>query len=211
MLNILKTAAFYSLIVLGLNSCTVFKKSISKPVVLAMPDKTIIVDVNSSALNTKYSNDISKEALLKSFLDNFEEEAKITTNFTLTNEEAGSDFIIRIKSLSISETSKTEKVSDEKSPYNGQEIVLNTIECSAEVEIINTKDKTKVLKNCYNSKIRSEELKNNRDVVDLVIGTNRDHTSYRTKLLSDDICINLAGDVGRRIWVPITRRISKTI
>lgn len=199
------------LIVSGLNTCTIFKKSITKPVVLAMPDKSIDVTINSSAFNTKYSNNLSKEELEQQFLENFEREAEITTNVTLTNDEKGSDFIIKIKSLTINETSKTETVSDEKSPYNGQEIVLNTIECSAEVEIINAKDKTKTLKNCYNSKIRSEELKNNRDLVDLVVGTNKDHTSYRTKLLSDDICIKLAGDVGQRIWVPITRRLAKAI
>lgn len=211
MMRFLKIILMSALIVSGFNTCTILKKDITKPVVLAMPDKSIDVTVNSTAFNTKYSNNLSKEDLADQFLENFEREAEITTNVTLTNDEKGSDFIIKVKSLTINETSKTETVNDEKSPYYGQEIVLNTIECSAEVEIINTKDKTKTLKNCYNSKIRSEELKNNRDLVDLVVGTNRDHTSYRTKLLADDICINLAGDVGQRIWVPITRRIAKAI
>ncbi|MCE3260528.1 MAG: hypothetical protein K0S12_2169, partial [Bacteroidetes bacterium] len=95
--------------------------------------------------------------------------------------------------------------------YNGMEIVLNSVECSAEFEITDTRNKSKKLLNCYNSKSRTEKLKNNRDAGDLIFGTNKDKTEYRTKLLSDNVCLNLTQDVGRRIWVPITRRISNNL
>ena len=90
-------------------------------------------------------------------------------------------------------------------------MVLNTIDCSAEVEITDVKNKTKKLSTCYNSKSRSEKLTHNRALGDLIMGSNKDHTNYRTKLLADDICNELAKDVGRRVWVPISRRIARAI
>lgn len=195
----------------GLYACTLFKKSISKPVIVAMPDTSVPVKINSTAFNSKYVNSLSQEQLASDFLKNFESEAKITRNVTFQNVETGADFVVKILSLNITESSKVEKISDEKSPYNGQEMVLNTIDCSTEVEITDIKKGNKKLSNCYNSKSRSEKLKNNRDLGDLIMGSNKDHTNYRTKLLQDDICNELAKDVGRRVWVPISRRIAKAI
>jgi len=195
----------------GLYACTLFKKSISKPVIVAMPDTSVPVKINSTAFNSKYVNSLSQEQLASDFLKNFESEAKITRNVTFQNVESGADFVVKIISLNITESSKIEKISDEKSPYNGQEMVLNTIDCSTEVEITDIKKGNKKLSNCYNSKSRSEKLKNNRDLGDLIMGSNKDHTNYRTKLLQDDICNELAKDVGRRVWVPISRRIAKAI
>jgi hypothetical protein len=197
--------------VLSWNSCTVFKKTISKPVTIAYNDSEFQAKVYSNAFNPKYTWNISSEELSEAFLSNFKSEASSTQNVTLVNSPEGADYILRLKSLNISESSKTEKVSDDKSPYNGMEVVLNSVECSAEFEITDTRNKSKKLLNCYNSKSRTEKLKNNRDAGDLIFGTNKDKTEYRTKLLTDNVCKNLAQDVGRRIWVPITRRISNNM
>ncbi|MBA2611114.1 MAG: hypothetical protein H0U95_04030 [Bacteroidetes bacterium] len=193
----------------SLYTCTAFKKNIDKPVVVAMPDQTVPVIVNSTAMNTKYSNTFSNQQLGEHFLKGFESEAKITKNVTLKNDAVMPDFIVKVKSITITESSQIQKVNDPKSPYNGQDMVLNTVDCRAELEITDTKSGAQKLSNCTNSKSRSEQLKNNRNLDDLISGTNKDHTSYHTKLLSDSICLNLSQDVGRRIWVPITRRISK--
>lgn len=206
-----KKLLFGFVFLFGFYTCTLFKKNISKPVIVAMPDKSTTVTVNTTAFNAKYSINLSNDEVLKQFLKGFESEAKITNNVTFNNEEEGADFVIKIKSITITESSKVEKINDAKSPYNGQEMVLNTIDCSAEIEIIDIKNKTKKLSNCYNTKSRSEKLKNNRDLGDLISGSNKDHTTYRSKLLSDDICTQLSGDVGRRIWVPITKRIAKSL
>ncbi|MEO6303816.1 MAG: hypothetical protein ABIP51_11660, partial [Bacteroidia bacterium] len=197
-----------TLIAFCLYGCTAFKKNIEKPVVVAMPDRNVPVNFNSTALNAKYINNLSKEDIAEHFLKGFDSEAKTTKNVTLKTDESGADFIVRIIAVNINESSKIEKIADEKSPYNGQDMVLNTIECAAELEITDAKDKTKKYSHCYNTKSRSEKLKNNRDLNDLISGTNKDHTSYRTKLLDDSISVNLSQDVGRRVWVPITRRIS---
>ncbi len=202
-------AIFAAIITCCLYGCTAFKKNIEKPVTVAMPDQTIPVLVNSTAMNIKYSNTFSNQQLTEHFLKGFESEAKITKNVTLKNDAVMPDFIVKVKLLTITESSQIQKVNDPKSPYNGQDMVLNTINCSAELEITDTKTGAQKLSNCTNSKSRSEQITNNRNLDDLINGTNKDHTSYRTKLLSDSICINLSQDVGRRIWVPITRRISK--
>lgn len=204
-----KSYAFLFLVSVCLTGCTLFKKEIKRPVVVYIEEASIRVVTASAAEDTKYTNNLSDDELRSRFLKGFHSEAKITTNITLSDLKEAADFIIKIDKISVSESSQHQKITDEKSPYNGQEVVLNSINCSADVEIINTK--THIAKTCNNSKIRSEKLKNNRDLGDLITGTNKDHTIYRTKLLPNDICLNLSEDVGRRIWVPITRKIAKAI
>jgi len=204
----LKKISLILLVMITLQTCTLFKKGISKPVVIAFADRSVPITISSTAFNAKYTVNLSEWGLTENFLKGFDSEAKFTKNVTVVSEENNADYILRVTSLKITESSKVEKISDEKSPYNGQEMVLNTIDVSVDVEITNAKDKTKKLSTCSNTKSRSEKMKNNRDVGDLIMGTNKDHTNYRTKLLDDNICNNLSEDVGRRIWVPITRRIA---
>ena len=205
----MKQITLITFVAVFIYGCTAFKKNIDKPVTVAMPDQTVPVTVNSTAMNTKYSNTFSNQQLSEHFLKGFVSEGNITKNITLKNDAVMPDFIVKVKSLTITESSQIQKVNDPKSPYNGQDMVLNTVNCSAELEITDTKTGAQKLSNCTNSKSRSEQMTNNRNLDDLINGTNKDHASYRTKLLSDSICINLSQYVGRRIWVPITRRISK--
>lgn len=193
-------------------SCTIFKKEISKPVVIAVPDTLFKADiVNGTSFYPKYTGALLNEEITSAFLRGFKHEAGFTKNVKLQFSEAGADFILKLNYLKIEETSKPEKISDPKSPYNGQELIMNKVECSADFEIIDTKNPGKKLPGCSNIKNRSETPTNNRDLSDLINGTNKDKTQYRTKLLDDKIATNLAEDVGRRIWVPITRRVAKQI
>lgn len=207
-MNYLIRFLVFVVVLTTLQTCTLFKKGISKPVVIAMPDRSVPVTISSTAFNAKYTVNLSELDLIENLLKGFDSEAKYTKNVTVVSEEANADYIIKVTSLKVFESSKVEKISDEKSPYNGQEMVLNTIDVMADVEITNAKDREKKLSTCSNTKSRSEKLKNNRDLGDLIVGTNKDRTNYRTKLLDDNICNNLSEDVGRRIWVPITRRIA---
>jgi hypothetical protein len=193
------------------SSCTIFKKQIPKPVTVSYNQSEIYATLSSSAYNTKYLNLVSPGELVEGFVENFRSEGALTKNVTLVENSPNADFILKFKSLNVSESSKNEKINDPKSPYNGMEVVLNTVECCATFELLNTKTNTTSFLNCSNTKSRSEKIKNNRDLGDLVTGTNKDRTEYRTKLLSDRVCLNLAQDVGRRIWVPITRRIAKNL
>jgi len=192
------------------STCTVFKKEIKKPVTVALMG-TFSASIKQNAPYIKYANVHSTEEITIAFLKNFESEANTTKNVTFKFNDESADFTLTITSLEITESSKIETINDSKSPYNGQQIELNTVDCSVQIAIINTKNKTKHLMDCSNIKSRSEKVKNNRDLGDLITGSNKDNTKYRTKLLSDNICVNLAEDVGRRVWVPITRRISKNL
>ena len=201
----------FCLLFIGFNSCILFKKEINKPVTVCFADSPIIPTFSSTGITTKYIGSVTQEEIAISFLKNFNNEGSNTKNITLVKTEDNADFMVQLISLEISESSKTEKINDSKSPNNGQEVVLNTVQCSATFKLIKNSDKKRNLSTCNNIKSKTEKLKNNRDLGDLVFGTNKDRSEYSTKLLSDLICINLAEDVGRRVWVPITRRIAKNI
>lgn len=202
---------YYIIIILLLSSCTMFKKEISRPVTVFV-DQTIPLPYNSNnGIAVKYIGNVSDQAIGEGFMKNFLQEAGNTKNVTLVQDENNAEFTLKLISFDITENSKSETINDPKSPNNGQQVVLNSVDCSISYKLIINKNKNKNLMACSNIKSRSEKLKNNRDVGDLIFGTNKDRSQYRTKLMSDNICLNLAEDVGRRIWVPITRRIAKNL
>lgn len=192
------------------STCTVFKKEIKKPVSVSLIG-SVSPSIWKSANYNKYIVLHSPEEITAAFLKGFETEANNTSNVTFSYNNENADFILSAKLLSITESSKVETINDSKSPYNGQQVELNTVECSVQLTIVNTKNKNKYLMDCSNIKSRSEKVTNNRDLGDLITGSNKDHTQYRTKLLDENICLRLTEDVGHRVWVPITRRISNNI
>lgn len=189
------------------NSCTAFKKQIVKPVIVALPDTLFSASQNAVTAYPKYLDHATLRAYAQAFLKGFKSEAAITKNITLQYHEQGADLVLKVRSLVLTETTRTEKISDPKSPYNGMDIELNSVECDATLEIRDVK-KNKLLNDAGNSKMRSEQFTNNRTLDDLVSGKNKDKSQYRTKLLDEAICLHLSEDVGRRIWTPVTRRIA---
>lgn len=195
----------------GLSTCTIFKKNIAKKVIIALPDTLYTPTLSSTALNAKYTVTITPQQVLAYFLKGFKEEGKNTANVTVQFSSENADFILKFKYLNVVESSTTQTITDPKSPYNGKSVVLNTVDVSAEFEMTDPKNPGEKAVTCSNSKQRSEKETNNRSLDDLISGTNKDNTSYRTKLLNDIIGLTLSEDVGRRIWVPITRRVAKKI
>lgn len=202
---------FYIIVITLLSSCTIFKKEISRPVTVYVDQTTPLPHNNSNGIAVKYIGNVSDQAIGEGFMKNFLQEGANTKNVTLVQDENSAEFTLKLVSFDITENSKSETINDSKSPNNGQQVVLNSVDCSVSYKLILNKNKNKNLMTCSNIKSRSEKLKNNRDAGDLLFGTNKDRSQYRTKLMSDDICLNLAEDVGRRIWVPITRRIAKNL
>jgi len=194
-----------------LTQCILFKKEIPKPVTIkiVVPENYSTIVINANYV--KYANAASEFDYQNKFIENLISEGKLTKNVTIDNETQSPDFIIEVKSLSITETDFTETVSDSKSPNNGKQFLLNKIECSATVHCLDGKTNKLIGLSCSNSKIKQEKLKNNRNLGDLISGTNKDHSTYRQKLLADNIALQLAGDVGRRVWVPISKRIKKSV
>jgi hypothetical protein len=193
-----------------INSCILFKKEIPKPVVIKIitPENFATVQMNAN-----YSKYVSGDAAYyqAQFLNGFMNEAKITKNVTIDNNALNPDFILEIKKITVTESDFTQTVNDAKSENNGKEYLLNKVECYGEVDCIDGKTNKKIGMSCTNVKSKQEKLKNNRNLGDLISGTNKDRSTYRQKLLSDDIARQLTDDVGRRVWVPISKRIKKSL
>lgn len=206
----LKRISLFSITALHFSSCTLFIKEIKVPVTVALPQRTSNVYIQSWASETRYTHKLIQDSVSAHFLKSLTEQGKIIKNITITDDTNKSDFIIKVISLNIHETSTTHTIDNPQSSFHGKEVVINSVACSAEVEIIDTKNKSAKLRNCYDSKTRTEKLKNNRDFADLVLDQNKDNTVYRTKPLRENISMDLTGDVGSRLWVPISRTIAKT-
>lgn len=199
------------LIAIGLSQCTLFKKEIKKPVVVKIvaPENYAITSINANY--PKYVDANAQNQYQSKFIENLISEGKLTKNITIDNETLTPDYIIEIKNLTISESDFSQTVSDAKSEFNGQTFLLNKVEASCDVICLDAKTNKQIGFGCGNTKSRQEKVKNNRTLGDLVVGSNKDRKTYREKTLRTDIALDLAGDVGRRVWVPITKRIRKSL
>ena len=195
----------------GFITCTIFKKEIKKPVVVKIVRPSNFASIKQNANYTKYVTSFSESDYEAKFVEGLTSEGKLTHNVTIDNEATNPDYIIEIKSLVVTESDFTQTISDPKSANNGKQFLLNKVECNGDVDCIDAKTNKKIGLSCSNIKSRQEKLKNNRDLGDLISGSNKDHSSYRQKALNNDIAKQLADDVGRRIWVPISKRIKKAL
>lgn len=198
-------------IAIGFSQCTLFKKEIKKPVVVKIvaPENYAITSINANY--PKYVDANAQSQYQSKFIENLIAEGKLTKNITIDNETTSPDYIIEVKSLTINESDFSQTVSDAKSEFNGQTFLLNKVEASCDVICLDAKTNKQIGFGCGNTKSRQEKVKNNRTLGDLVVGSNKDNKTYREKTLRTDIALDLAGDVGRRVWVPITKRIRKSL
>ncbi|MBK6521845.1 MAG: hypothetical protein IPJ60_09120 [Sphingobacteriaceae bacterium] len=196
---------------IAFSQCTLFKKDIKKPVVVKIVAPENYANTSINANYPKYVDANAQNQYQSKFIENLISEGKITKNITIDNESISPDYIIEVKSLAINESDFSQTVSDAKSEFNGQTFLLNKVEASCDVICIDAKTNKQIGFGCGNTKSRQEKIKNNRTLGDLVVGSNKDRKTYREKTLRTDIAIDLAGDVGRRVWVPITKRIRKSL
>jgi hypothetical protein len=192
------------------SACTIFKKDINKPVVVKIVAPEYYASVNNNVNYLKYVT-ASPSDYQNKFMENLLSEGKITTNVTIDNAAQNPDYIIEIKSLNVTEGEFSQTVSDAQSPNNGQVYFLNKVEAGCTVNVLDAKTNKQIGFSCNNLKSRQEKVKNSRSLGQLVTGTNKDRKTYREKALRNDIAMDLAGDVGRRVWVPITKRIRKSL
>jgi hypothetical protein len=190
--------------------CTIFKKEIKKPVVIKIIAPEIFASISTNVNYVKYV--IASPAEYQSkFMDNFISEGKGTANIVIDNDSQNPDYILQIKNLSVTEGEFTQTISDANSPSNGQNYFLNKVDVSCEVLCMDAKTNKQIGLSCTNIKARQEQIKNNRTLDQMVSGTNKDHKTYHEKTLRSSIALDLAGDVGRRVWVPITKRIRNSL
>ena len=196
---------------IAFSQCTLFKKDIKRPVVVKIVAPENYANTSINANYPKYVDANAQNQYQSKFIENLISEGKITKNITIDNESTSPDYIIEVKSLTINETDFSQTVSDAKSEFNGQTFLLNKVEASCNVICLDAKTNKQIGFGCGNTKSRQEKIKNNRTLGDLVVGSNKDRKTYREKTLRTDIALDLAGDVGRRVWVPITKRIRKSL
>lgn len=195
----------------GLKSCILFKKDISKPVVVKIEDTLFLPNIDANINEAKYVYDFTQQQLTEAFLTGFRTEARYTKNVTYDPASTNPDFIIKLKYLTIKESDFPYKINDPKSELNGQEAMLTKVEVTVGVEVFDVKKNKIAGISCQNSKSKSENISNNRNIGDLLTGSNKEKTKYRTKLMREDIAKDLTMDVGRRIWVPISKRIASAV
>lgn len=195
---------------LSFQSCILFKKELKFPVVVNLVMDQASIQLESNMNFVKYINIYEKEAVLNAFMKGFDEEAQSTKNINIVNNNnIKANYNLIIKTIRVTETSHIETIQNEKSELNGQQVELAEVTCDAEVELIKLSEPDSKPIRCFNSKQKAEKLKNNRNLSDLISGTNKDNSIYRTKLMPPEIVLSLTQDVGRRIWVPITKKLSK--
>ncbi len=207
-----KILMVFSIIFISIfNSCTIFKKEIKKPITVSLIDTVIPTGINSTAQMQKYLKKYSTQQFINAFLQSFKSEGNATKNVTFSFNNPEADFILKVDSFYVIEYDETTTINDEKSPYNGSQMIINTIACDVKIKITDKKDTSKQIKECYYVKYKSEKLKNNRTLDDLVMDKNKGRTVYRTKPLNDGAAMSLVDEVGHNIWVQITKRLAKNL
>lgn len=199
-------------LILGISfqGCLLFKKELKFPVTIRIIEEGATIQVESNLNYTKYVNNYSKETILNEFMKGFNEEAGRTKNVTIVNNDnIKADYNLILKTIRLTEKSKLETINNEKSELNGQQFELHEVIVDVETELVKLNETNAKPLRCFNSKQKAEKLKNNRNLSDLMSGTNKDNSIYRTKLMPTEIGLSLTQDVGRRIWVPITKMLSK--
>ncbi|MBL7917629.1 MAG: hypothetical protein JNM96_04475 [Bacteroidia bacterium] len=205
---------FYSgalFLILFLQTCILFKKEIPKPVVVKLEEVPGFISITNNSGYPKYVVSFTEQDYYNAFMKGFNGEGALTKNVTIDNSSSNPDYIIKFTKVEIIESDFAETINNAKSAMNGQVVYLNKVEVSASADCINAKTNKKIGMTCSNLKVKNEKLKNNRSAADLMFGTNKDKTVYREKGLRESIAKDLAEDVGRRIWVPISKRIKNDL
>lgn len=171
-------------------------------------DLSFETNVNNSLFDNKYTDKTKwkdyKDAFIQGLVNEGEYYNLLVTDKNLQNP----DFTLVIKSFSVSESTSSETVNDEKSQYNGQTFQLS--ECSTSSTFILYKgNKEKLLGEWSASADKAEKITNNRNFGDYVFGSNKDNSQYRYKGLDDNICVDLSEKCGKHTIVKLTRKISK--
>ncbi len=208
----MKRIIYYFVLILVLaQACILFKKEIPKPVVLKIEEAPNLIFITSNAGYPKYVTNFTELDFYNAFMKGFNNEGALTKNVTIDNSSTNPDYIIKFNKVEIIESDFAETINNSKSTMNGQVVYLSKVEVTVNADCINAKTNKKVGMSCTNSKVKNEKLKNNRSAADIMFGTNKDKTVYREKGLRESIAKDLAEDVGRRVWVPISKRIKNDL
>ncbi len=156
----------------------------------------------------KYANETKWQEYKNAFINGLKSESSIYNLAITENDKQNADFILIISNFSVSESSSTETVNDEKSKYNGKTFQLSSCNSDATFKLFNG-NKSKLLGEWSANASKDEKISNNRNFGDFVFGTNKDNSEYRYKGLDDNICTILSEKCGKHVIAKLTRKINK--
>lgn len=203
---------FLNLIILiGFTSCY-FGRKIDKPVSVMIDLSELKHNTVAYSQNIQYLNYMDPESYRTEFLNSMMNEAGFSTNVTIVYTQP-SDYTLKLTYFEVNESESRETVNDANSPYNGQSYYLTSVQAKATFDLIKgdlpAGQAGKKLDSYTAYADKSEKLKNNQSLGQMIIGVNKDNTQYREKLLQEDVCRDMADKCGRRTWNLFTQKLAK--
>jgi hypothetical protein len=158
----------------------------------------------------KYLYNSPESALINEFKSELEKWLAYN-KLSPVSDPSTADFKLTVLSVVASESETNYTVDDAESPYNGQTYSLASckVSCSANLYQIETGGGVKSLTTIDDSAFKDEKVKNNRTLVDMMVGDNKDNSKYRLKGLSDDVFVSVAGNCGQAMAATITRKLAR--
>lgn len=187
-----------------LSSCYL-GKNIDKPITVFLDVSDLKINTVNYSGNPQYLDYMTVESYRTEFLNSLTNEAGYSKNVTLVYSQPA-DYSLKLTYFEVNESESKETVNDANSPYNGQSYYLTSVQAKGTFDLLNGEKKIDSY-TAYADK--SEKLKNNQSIGQMIIGTNKDNTQYREKLLQDDVCKDMADKCGRRTWNLFTQKLAK--
>ncbi|MDD2635076.1 MAG: hypothetical protein PHW82_06210 [Bacteroidales bacterium] len=212
----MKNKLFYFVAVLSIvfNSCAVGHKLDNKV--------SLVVDVSHYAdsyqtTSNKYVDKSLGGEYLNAFLTELKSSLRAYNIETVTknikNSLTTAIYLLQVNSITFSEKFETESV------YTDGETAIperfDVVSCNFNANLrLYKADKTgreKLLKFYSSSFSKSEELSNNRTLLQMIFGENKDGSKYTYKELDDDVMFDLSRKSARRIAAKTSKIISKNL
>ncbi len=207
-MNKMKNIPLIFFVLLILTSCLLFKKEIKHPVNLVVDDKTLIIEFIRSSAGHKYLEYCSENSVLVEFYKGFNEELNRTNNVAVRFNEnvENSKYVLVLRKIIAEERDVYSNVKEKDVEINGIVLVEFSMRVIAELRVKGQVEKIYAI-NIIESK--EEKYTNKQGLGDYDYGISKDGKQYRYKRLNNYICNQSAEKLGKKIWVPITRKIAK--
>jgi hypothetical protein len=190
-------------VLLLLQSCYI-SKSVKSPCTLRIEDDFSVSITKPD--NPKYIRENEREQYKEKFLEGLKSELSTYGVTVVSSSLEKADYVLKITSFRLSESTNTTTVDDAASQYNGQSYTLHS--CDADVDFALYQDGKKK-GNWWAGLKKEEKLTNKRNVGDYVLGTNKENSEYRHKGLADDVFMDISQKAGRRTAARLTKKIGK--
>lgn len=173
----IKSSFLVIALLLSLSSCyTNLNKQLDREVRVKI-DTNIPVTIDNQGTSTftqAYTEDQLRELYLTAL------KAELATNKVIID-DANPEFEIKFNQLTITESTKTETVSDTTSDQDGESFELTTLDTKCTGKLIRVSDGT--TSDWYAEKDKNEKVKSSRTIVQLATGGNKEKNEYREKNL----------------------------